>query len=267
MMTRLARAAAQLQLLEELADRTSYVHRLTPLAKIVTTAAFIVAVVSFDRYDISGLWQFAIYPLFFMIVGEIPFSVLWTLLLVALPLTFFTGLSSIWLNQHTWAMIGGLSISYGVLGGLSLMIKCLLTVAVVTALMATTRIADLCNTLRFLHVPTVCIFQLLLCFRYIRVLLEEAEQMSMAYLLRSPAANSIRLPDVGILIGQLLLRSYGRAFRIYTAMKCRGFSGAGHMGHICLLDRRSLIFLTAGCLLLFVGRLVNFSVLAEALIK
>ena len=168
---------------------------------------------------------------------------------------------------HAWAMIGGLPISYGVLGGLALMIKCLLTVAGVTALMATTRIADLCNTLRFLHVPTVCIFQLLLCFRYIRVLLEEAEQMSTAYLLRSPAANSIRLPDVGVLIGQLLLRSYGRAFRIYTAMKCRGFSGAGHMGHICLLDRRSLIFLTAGCLLLFVGRLVNFSVLAEVLIK
>ena len=204
---------------------------------------------------------------FFMIIGDIPASVLGAVLAIALPLTLFTGLSNIFFNQHIWLQLGPLPITYGMLSGLALVLKCVLTVSAVTVLMATTKLADLCNTLRFLHVPNVFTFQLLMCFRYIRVLLEEAEQMSAAYRLRNPLGRGIQLRYVGEILGQLLLRSYARAGRIYTAMQCRGFQGAGHMDHIVLLDRRSLVYLAAAGAGICLGRFFNAALLIEKLLN
>jgi cobalt/nickel transport system permease protein len=37
--------------------------------------------------------------------------------------------------------------------------------------------------------------------------------------------GGIRLRDIGGFLGQLLLRSFDRAGRVYQAMECRGFDG------------------------------------------
>ena len=49
--------------------------------------------------------------------------------------------------------------------------------------------------------------------------------MALAYRLRSNGEKGIRMKDMGSFLGQLLLRSFDRAERVYTAMACRGFSG------------------------------------------
>jgi cobalt/nickel transport system permease protein len=61
-------------------------------------------------------------------------------------------------------------------------------------------------------------------YRYIGVLLHEAYSMSVAYSLRSPGGKGISVRDTGSFAGQLLIRSFDRADRVYNAMKCRGYA-------------------------------------------
>jgi cobalt/nickel transport system permease protein len=61
-------------------------------------------------------------------------------------------------------------------------------------------------------------------YRYIGVLLAEAYAMGVAYSLRSPNRKGIEMRDMGSFAGQLLIRSFDRADRVYSAMKCRGYA-------------------------------------------
>lgn len=65
----------------------------------------------------------------------------------------------------------------------------------------------------------------MLTYRYISVLLEQVSNMYTAYILRAPAAKGIKMKDMGVFVGQLLLKSFDRAESIYVAMKCRGYDG------------------------------------------
>jgi cobalt/nickel transport system permease protein len=65
--------------------------------------------------------------------------------------------------------------------------------------------------------------QLLLIYRFITVLLSEANTVAEAYSLRAPKEKGIRYKSWGPLLGQLLLRSMDRAGRLYDRMLLRGF--------------------------------------------
>ena len=60
-------------------------------------------------------------------------------------------------------------------------------------------------------------------YRYIGVLLEETSSMYTAYQLRHQKAKGLELRHMGSFVGSLLLRTFDRAGRIYSAMKCRGY--------------------------------------------
>ena len=67
--------------------------------------------------------------------------------------------------------------------------------------------------------------QLLLLYRYIFVLGDEARRMAQARRLRSFGRRGMGWRVYGQMLGQLLLRTFARAQRIYLAMKARGFDG------------------------------------------
>jgi cobalt/nickel transport system permease protein len=69
--------------LDLLALRQTPVHRLDPRAKVLTTLCFIVCVVSFDRYQISAMLPFMIYPAVLMAVGDLPFGYILRKILIA----------------------------------------------------------------------------------------------------------------------------------------------------------------------------------------
>ena len=73
--------------------------------------------------------------------------------------------------------------------------------------------------------PDVLVTQLLLLFRYIFVLGDEAGRMGQARRLRSFGRRGMGWRVYGQMLGQLLLRTFARAQRIYLAMKARGFDG------------------------------------------
>ncbi len=105
-------------------------------------------------------------------------------------------------------------------------VKASLCVGIGAWLSLTTPFPELLAALRWFRMPALLTTSLSFLFRYLFMLVEEAQRMARAYQSRCPRKQ--RLRDAGIigrLVGALLLRAYDRADRIYLAMLARGFDG------------------------------------------
>jgi cobalt/nickel transport system permease protein len=215
----------QMMALEELAHKDTLIHRLAPLVKLVVTTLYVIMVISYQPTQLNGLLLYASFPVFFMIIGEIPFQPLAVRCLLALPFALFAGISNLVLSRDILLQIGAVGITEGMITFTSLLLKTVLTVMAVLLLVSTTPMNDLIYALMSLRVPSVLIVQFMMTYRYLGLLGEEASRMSHAYLLRAPKEKGIKFKDIGPFMGQLILRSFDRADRIYHAMQCRGFDG------------------------------------------
>ncbi len=224
-MTMLSKATYGFHSLENLAEGETVVHRLNPLTKTITTFFYVVIVVSFDRYSISGLLPYAFYPVVFMALGEIPIKPLLSRLAIALPFCIFAGIANVIFDQETMLTLLNINISYGLVSLFAITLKAGLTVMAVLILIATTKMPVISRQLIRLKVPAIFVLLISMIYRYISVALEETINMYTAYSLRSPESKGIQIKDMGSFVGQLLLRSFDRGERVYFAMKCRGFSG------------------------------------------
>ena len=72
--------------------------------------------------------------------------------------------------------------------------------------------------------------QLLLSYRYLTLLLEQADTIAQAYALRAPKQKGVHFKVWGSLAGQLLLRSIDRANNLYDSMLLRGYQGEYYYG-------------------------------------
>ena len=214
----------ELYALEQLASGSTCIHRLNPLAKLLAAALFIVTVVSFDRYALGRLIPYIFYPALLMALSQTPYTMLFIRFLIALPFCLFAGLSNIILDRNTAFIIGGLTVSRGVISFFVILFKTYLCVMAVLILVSVTKFSELTAELRRLRLPALFIIMFELTYRYIGVLLNEAYSMSIAYSLRSPNRKGIEMRDMGSFAGQLLIRSFDRAERVYNAMKCRGYA-------------------------------------------
>ena len=93
--------------------------------------------------------------------------------------------------------LGAVGVSGGVISMLTLMMKGIFCLMASFLLASTTSIEDICRALRQLHVPKVLTSLLLLTFRYISVLLDEAAIMTDAYRLRAPGQNGVHMSAWG----------------------------------------------------------------------
>jgi len=207
--------------LEELAKKHTPVHALHPAAKLIVTLVFSICVISSGRCDVAGLTVYFFYPAILIALGELPPGGVLKRTLPALPFVLFAGISNI-LFERALAPVG---VSYGVLSCLVLLEKALLTVSALVILTATTPFRALLAQLQKANVPRILTTTVMLCFRYLSLLAEEAGSMARAYHLRSVRQTGLEMKHVGTFIGQLLLRSMDRAERVYAAMQCRGFDG------------------------------------------
>jgi len=260
-MANLTQAAAGISQLEILALGHSPVHRLHPMAKLLTTVLYIIAVVSFPPQNVSGLVAFGIYPAVMMPLSGTPYRPLCKRLLAALPFPLLGGLSNLFLSKGAVFYLGPLLITAGMIAFLSILLKTLLSVFAVLILISTTPFADVARQLSILRVPKALCLQLVMTYRYLSVLLTEAGGMYTAYTLRAPQAKGIHIRDMGSFLGQLILRSFDRAERVYRAMVCRGFTGIYHSGTQRRLRPADGIFLiiSAGSIVFF--RFINISLL------
>lgn len=223
-MLNMMKSLYDIRLLDELARKDTSIHRVHPLVKILTTVFYLIGVVSFDQFEISGLLSFVFYPILIFAISELPVKPILKRVLLVEPLVIGIGI----LNpvfDHQGVMLAGVEISRGWITFLSLLIKGGLTVTTALLLIATTGMDRLAEALRMLKIPKLFVLQLLLTYRYISVFMEEVATTLRAYSLRAPGQKGIHRGVWGSLAGQMLLRTFDRAQRVYRAMCLRGFTG------------------------------------------
>ncbi len=218
-------AGQSLRLVDELAALDSPMHRLAPLPKLLLTVLYVALTLSFPKYALSGLSVMALFPVFGYQLAGISLLVCFRRLRFILPLVCAVGLFNPFFDRETLFFLGSLPVSGGVISMLTLLLKGVFALTAAFLLIATTPLEGICGALGKLRCPKVMVSLLLLTFRYITVLLDEASLMTEAYSLRAPGQRGVHISAWGSFLGQLLLRSMDRAESLYSSMLLRGFTG------------------------------------------
>lgn len=252
--------------LDRFALEDTPVHRIDPRIKVLTTLVFLVCVVSFGRYSVLALLPYALYPVALATRGRVPLPWLASRLVAAAPFALLIGMFNPLLDRAAVIELGGLAIAGGWVSYLSIIARFLLTTAAALALIATTGFNSVCSGLQRLGVPDVFATQLLFLYRYIFVLSEEALGMQRARDLRSFGRRGMGPAVFGEILGHLLLRTYARARRVYSAMLLRGFDGTIGARRGLSLRLCDVVFLAGWCAAFVVFRLYNVPLLLGRLL-
>jgi cobalt/nickel transport system permease protein len=256
MSARIEKVFYDLGRLDSLAEGDSPIHRLDPTAKVLTTLVFVVVVVSFDKYAISGLLPFFLYPALLIGLGNLPFFYFVRKLLLVSPFVLCISIFNPLLDRDIILELGPLAISGGWLSFLSLLLRFALSVSAALLLIATTGFPAICQALNRMGAPRIFTVQLLFLYRYLFVLTEEAIRMLRAHSLRS-FGKKVRLTVFKQLLGNLLLRTLARAQRIHLAMLSRSFTGEIRLMHQHRIGLAELVFSLAGIVAFILLRFNN----------
>ena len=242
----------------------SLLHKLDPRSKLVTTLAFVVAVVMTP----PGAWKaFGLYFLLvatLVILSRVPVFYLLKRTLVIVPFVLVIALFLPFLkpgeaagSYNIWLWQISVSRSGLVLLG-SVMVKAWLSVLSMLVLSSTTEFPALLQGLERLGLPRVMVMLFSFMYRYLFVMVEEVNRMRLARDSRNLGRKRMwQIRSVGNMIGTLFLRSYERGERIYQAMVSRGFEGEVRTMNRLRLGRADLGFAVAFLLYLAVVALAS----------
>lgn len=255
-MGRLEAALRDLRLADTLAARDTPVSRLDPRAKVLVTAAFLVAVASFNRYALSALAPFALYPLWLAVAGRVPAGWLARKLAIAAPFAAMVAIANPILNTAPMLRLADATVSAGWVSFASILARVGLTIAAALAVAAGTGMHALAAALAALGVPRIFTGQLLFLWRYAFVLGGEASRMQAARTLRG-GRGSPALAVYGPLAGHLLLRAFERGERIHRAMRARGYDGEIRTLRELRWQVRDTVFVLGWCAYFALARSVD----------
>jgi cobalt/nickel transport system permease protein len=232
-----------------LASGESPLHRLDPRAKLAAVCALVVVVASLPSGGLSRLAAPAAGVLVAAFLGRLPLGWLARrLLLVLLFAGVLVTLAPLTPRTDSRALaLGPLTLQVSRQGcdlAVAVLCKALLAAAATLVLVSTTRMSDLLAALRWLRVPRQLVASLALLYRSLFVLLDEAERMRRARLLRGGRRLG-GLRAAGALLATLLVRAYERAEAVHRAMLARGLEGEPRMLAPLRFHPRDGLFLLA----------------------
>jgi cobalt/nickel transport system permease protein len=143
--------------------------------------------------------------------------------------------------------------------------KSWISVQVALLLTATTHFLDVLRALRALHLPQILVAILSFMYRYLFILVDEAQRLLRARACRSAESDGKggrsvfwRAKVTGQLVGTLFLRAFERSERVYVAMLSRGYQGELRTLGPSALPRKDLLVGIAGggALLLIIAQAV-----------
>jgi len=254
-----------MRLLDDLARQETVIHKLHPLVKLLTTISYLIVVVSYGRYDIGRLLPLILYPVMIFTLAELPVKPILLRILLVSPFIIGIGILNPVFDNQIY-LLGQREISRGWVTFLSILLKSGLTVTAALLLIATTGMDRLAAALRMLKIPRIFVLQLLLTYRYISVLMEEVARTLRAYSLRAPEQKGVQRSAWGSLAGQLILRTFDRAQRIYEAMCLRGFAGEYNTGGFKQIKVGDLAYLVGWVFFFATARVYNIPMLIGSLI-
>ncbi len=211
--------------LDTLAYKNTFVHRLDPRIKLVTTIVFVFMVVSFPKYELSKLIPFFIFPVFMGAAGGIPAGFILKKLLFVSPFVLCVAIFNPVFDTAAMYNLYGIEISGGWVSCISITIRFILTISAALLLVATTSFPGVCRALERLYVPKVFVVQLFFLYRYLFVLAEETMRIVRAINMRTFGSKKYGIKIFISTIGLLFMKTVERSERIYHSMCSRGFSG------------------------------------------
>jgi cobalt/nickel transport system permease protein len=211
--------------LDRLSYQDTFMHRLDPRTKVITTLVFLLAVISFPKYEVTALLPFFLFPVLFMTLGDIPAGFVIKKVLIVSPFAVFVGIFNPFFDRAVALNLFGLPISAGWVSFVSIILKFILSISAAILLVATSSFPGVTRALQRLGMPRLFTTQLIFLYRYMFVLMEEAMRIVRARDMRSFGRRGLGVRVFIRLIGMLFMRTISRAERIYNAMLSRGFSG------------------------------------------
>lgn len=224
-MSKIDSAVSEIHRIDESAARDQWMNRIHPLVKLLLTTGYLIAVVSFGKYNLAGVAGMVIYLIFGYELSEIKVRTGMKRLRLVLPLIILMAAANPFLDRSVMADWSGFAVTGGVISMLTMICKGIFALLAGYLLIATASMEKICYALRQLRVPKILVTVILLIYRYISVLLEETDRMNQAYMLRAPGQKGIHYSAWGTFAGQLLLRSIDRAQEVYESMCLRGYAG------------------------------------------
>jgi cobalt/nickel transport system permease protein len=240
---------------------------LDPRTKIIVTFIFILTVVSFPKYEISGLIPFLLFPALLLSIGDIPVGFVLKKVILVSPFAVFIGIFNPFFDTQPMYFLFGIQISSGWVSFMSIMIKFILTISAALLLIATTSFPGVCYGLQKLRVPEIFVSQLLFIYRYIFVLMEEAMRIIRARDTRTFDKKGWDRKTFISLISVLFIRTIERSERIYRAMLSRGFNGriaTSKVHHVSIAD---LIYVLITLGVFYVLRKYDISIILGTMVK
>jgi cobalt/nickel transport system permease protein len=258
-MNRISNALYEIHEIDEMAERKTQINRIHPLVKLTITVVYAVCVVSINKYDLFGLLPMMVYPLVLFNLADIALRRCLKKLRIVLPMVCFIGILNPFFDHYQLYKFHGIIITGGMVSMVTLVIKGLYTLTAAFLLIATTGIERLCYALKLLRVPDIIVTQILLVYRYITVLLGEANAVSEAYSLRAPKEKGVKYKIWGSLLGQLLFRSIDRAEKLYDSMLLRGFKNEYYYANRQSCTRKDYIYLLLWLTVIAALRILNIT--------
>lgn len=226
MSNRRQRVLCEIDALERTAQKCSPLHRIDARAKLVVTVVFLVTMLSLPLTRLSQLLLYFVFPLAGAAMAGLDYPRIFRRSLVVLPFVIFIGLFNLLYEREAAFSIGSLTVTVGWVSFLSIVLRGVLSVQAILILISATGYYRLCRGMQRLGIPSLFTTQLLFVYRYLYVLIEESLSMSRARDARSFGRRSYPLRIWGMLVGQLLIRTFERAELISRAMLARGFTGS-----------------------------------------
>ncbi len=222
---RLQRAIARLRLLEGSATCHSPLQRVDGRAKILISVAALVVMLTVPLDQPVRLLLMMLCPIAMCGLGRLNVGrvALWSL--VAVPFALAVGVFNPLIDHQTVAMVGDVAVSRGWITLVSLVLRAVISTAVVLCLTLTTGVYRLCADAGRLGVPRIFVALLLMVWRYVRLLVGEALSLRMAVDARRYDCRRLPLALWGRIVGRLLVRSMHRARRVGLALEARAGGG------------------------------------------
>ena len=186
------------------------------------TLWYLALTASFPRYALSGLLGMSLYWIAGFFAADLSVREAFGRIRWILAALFLIGIANPLLDRTPLA---GVPVSGGMISFATLFVKGLFSVLASYLLIATTSVEEICWAMRLLRIPKLLVTALMLTYRYIVLLLQEARRMSLACGLRCPGERGVPVALWGAFAGQMLLRTIDRGERVYGSMTLRGFRG------------------------------------------
>jgi cobalt/nickel transport system permease protein len=238
---------AALRDLDALSARDVPLARLDPRPPLLVTLLLSLLVASFPRGEVLALVPFLAWPVALASLASVPARPLLRALLVPLPFVLLAALPALFVAPGP----EGLAIAASVL------LRFLLTATSALLLAAVWGLPALAWGMERLGAPAVLVTQLLVLWRYLFVLGEEAVRMDRARSMRAFGRRGRELALAGPFLGTLLLRSQDRAERIDRALRARAFTGSFPALRPHRFDAGAAAFLAAWAAAFALFRLVS----------